>query len=59
MDVLVKLTVPNCVFQFYQQAASHIAEGSPEQIMSDALSAYAGMLSRDVSAQLKPKQDDE
>ena len=59
MDVLVKLTVPNCVFQFYRQAASHIAEGSPEQIMSDALSAYAGMLSQDVSAQLQTKTEDE
>ena len=59
MDVLVKLTVPNCVFQFYQQAASHIAQGSPEQIMSDALSAYAGMLSRDISAQLRPETEDE
>lgn len=49
MDVLVKLTVPNYIYQFYDQASRHIADCSPEEVMADALSAYAGLLSEDIS----------
>ena len=51
MDVLVKLTVPNFIYRFYKQASDHIANGSPEDIMSDALCAYAGLLNDDVEKQ--------
>ena len=48
MDVLVKLTVPNEIYRFYHQASTHVADCSAEDIMSDALSAYAGLLSDDI-----------
>lgn len=51
MDIMVKLTIPGYIYQFYEQASRHIANGSAEQIMSDALSAYAGMLSIDIAKQ--------
>lgn len=53
MDVLVKLTVPNYIYQFYDQASRHIADRSPEEIMADALSAYAGLLSEEISKELQ------
>lgn len=49
MDIPVKLTVPNFVYDFYQAAAKHVADCSAEKIMADALSAYAGLLSEDIA----------
>ena len=49
MDILVKLSVPNFIYRFYKQASDHMANCSAEDIMSDALSAYAGLLSEEVS----------
>ena len=57
MDVLVKLSIPNCIYQFYQQASAHVANSSPEDIMSDALTAYAGLLSEDVAKKLRSASD--
>ena len=51
MDVLVKLTVPNYIYRFYDQASNHVADCSPEDIMADALSAYAGLLSDEIAKQ--------
>ena len=55
MDVLVKLSVPNYVYHFYDRAAEHIAETSAEDLMADALSVYAGMISKDI-AQVRENQ---
>ncbi len=49
MDILVRLTVPNVVCKFYSQASAHVAEGTPEKVMADALCAYAGLLSSQVA----------
>ncbi len=49
MDVIVKLTVSGKVYQFYQDAARHIAESSPEDIMSDALCGYAQLISQNLA----------
>ena len=49
MDILVKLTVPNYIYRFYDGAAAHIAQSTAEDIMSDALSAYACMISEQVA----------
>ena len=49
MDIMIKLTVPNSVYRFYQDASRHIEDSSPEKIMSDALCAYAGLLSKEVA----------
>ncbi len=49
MDIIVKVTVSGKVYQFYRDAARHIAESSPEDIMSDALCGYAQLLSQDLA----------
>ena len=49
MDRLVRLTVPSYIYRFYQQASTHVADSSTEDIMSDALCAYAGLLSEEVA----------
>ena len=45
MDMLVRLTVPNDIYRFYRDASLYIADSTPEDVMADALSAYAAMLS--------------
>ena len=55
MDVLVKLTVPNYIYQFYAQASRHIADCSAEEIMADALSAYAGLLSEEICKEIEQR----
>ena len=59
MDILVRLSVPNFIYRFYKQASDHIADGSAEDIMSDALCAYAGLLSEDMAKQLQTAMDAE
>ena len=54
MDVLIKLTIPGYIYRFYHNASLHVADSSPEQLMSDALSAYAGLLSADIANRNKP-----
>jgi len=51
MDKLVKITVPNYVYRFYADASTHVLDSSAEDLMADALSAYAGLLSERVSRQ--------
>ena len=59
MDILVKVSVPNFIYRFYKQASDHIADGTAEDIMSDALCAYAGLISEDVAKQLHAVRDTE
>ncbi|MDO5154112.1 MAG: hypothetical protein Q4D50_12260 [Eubacteriales bacterium] len=49
MDIPVKLTVPNYIYRFYEEASRHVANCTTEDIMADALSAYAGLLSEEIS----------
>jgi len=49
MDVIVKLTLPNYIYRFYRNSSQYISDASPETVMADALSAYAGLLSRDIA----------
>lgn len=49
MDIMVKVTVPGYVYRFYEQAARHVANFTTEELMSDALSAYAGLLSDEIA----------
>ena len=53
MDVIIKLTVPNYIYRFYSDASRHVAGRSTEDIMADALCAYAGLLNEDVARQQK------
>ena len=59
MDVTVKLTVPNYIYRFYRNSSLHISDSSPEAVMSDALSAYAGLLSEEVARQRAQESTDE
>ena len=59
MDILVKVSVPNFIYRFYKQASDHIADGTAEDIMSDALCAYAGLINEDVAKQLHAIRDTE
>ena len=45
MNVMVKVTVPNEVYEFYSGASAQVAEHSVEDIMADALTAYIKILS--------------
>ncbi len=58
MDVLVRLTVSNAVYRFYREASRHIADASAEDVMSDALTAYAGLLSGDLPRILPEDPED-
>ena len=49
MKVLVRLTVPNYIYRFYNDSAQCIRDASAESVMADALSAYAGLLSEDIA----------
>ena len=53
MDMLIKLTVPNYIYRFYRDASRHVAGSSTEEIMADALCAYAGLLNEDMDKQRK------
>ena len=53
MDMLIKLTVPNYIYRFYRDASRHVAGSSTEEIMADALCAYAGLLNGDMDKQRK------
>lgn len=58
MDVMIKVTVPNTIYRFYQEASCHVADSSPEKVMSDALCAYAGLLTKDpAKEQPDPPED--
>ena len=48
MDIPTWIPVPENIYNFYQKAAKHIANQTTEQIMADALSAYAAILSKDI-----------
>lgn len=51
MEVTATVHIPDYVYRFYAEASQCIHSRTPEDVMSDALSAYAGMLSRDVAKQ--------
>ena len=48
MDIPATIQVPEYVYRFYQSAAKNIANQTTEQLMADALSAYASILSDSV-----------
>ena len=49
MDILTKITVPNYIYRFYEQTSQHVAGYSAGDLMADALSAYAGLISEEVA----------
>ena len=53
MDVLIKLTVPNYIYRFYKDASQHISGSSTEELMADALCAYAGLLNKEIARERK------
>ena len=57
MDILVRLAVPNFIYRFYEKASNYVVGGSAEDIMADALCAYAGLLNKEVADQLRTIAD--
>ena len=53
MDVYIRLTVPGYIYRFYKDASQHVAGSSAEDIMADALCAYAGLLNEEISKKQK------
>lgn len=51
MEITVKLTVPDYIYHFYADASHCIHGRTPTDVMADALTAYAGMLSGEVAKQ--------
>lgn len=47
MEIMVRLTVPQSIYNFYHRASAFVADSSPEQLMADALTVYAGMLTQE------------
>jgi len=45
MDISVKLSIPDSIYRFYENASVHVANCTAEDIMADALSNYAMLLS--------------
>lgn len=52
MDMLIRLTIPNYIYRFYHSASQHVADSSAEDIMADALCAYAGLINHDIAKRL-------
>ena len=46
MDIIARITLSQSVYDFYHRASAFVADSSPEQLMADALTAYAGMLEK-------------
>lgn len=59
MDIPAKITVPEYIYRFYADASRCIHGSTAEDVMADALTAYAGMLSRDIARQNKPSEPEE
>ena len=59
MDILVKLTVPDYVYRFYADASDYVFDCTAEDLMADALSAYAGLLSDAVSKEHRRRHPEE
>ena len=58
MDKLVKLTVPDYVYRFYADASKHVFDCTAEDLMADALAAYAGLLSEAVAKEHRDRLPD-
>jgi len=59
MDKIIKLTVPDYVYRFYADASGHVFDTTAEDLMADALAAYAGLLSDTVSKELRRRFPEE
>lgn len=49
MEIAAKITVPDYIYRFYADASRCIHGRTPEDVMADALTAYAGMLSDEIA----------
>jgi len=54
MEITAKLTLPDYIYRFYADASRCIHDRTAEQVMADALTAYAELLSRDIARKTPP-----
>ena len=48
MEITVNVTVSDFVYEFYAKAASDLGDRTVEEIMSEALFMYAGLIAQDM-----------
>ena len=56
METRANIVLPDYIYRFYAEASHCIRGRTPEDVMADALTAYAGMLSRDIARQTEEEQ---
>lgn len=49
MDIIARITMPDYIYRFYADASHCIQGHTPEDVMADALAAYAAMLSSQIA----------
>ena len=53
METCTNISVPDFIYRFYAEASQCIQGSTPEDVMADALTAYAGMLSPEIARMTK------
>lgn len=59
MDIPAKITVPDYIYRFYADASRCISGRTAEDVMADALTAYAGLLSREIARKVMDEKHEE
>lgn len=59
MDIAAKITIPDYIYRFYADASRCIHGRTAEDVMADALTAYAGLLSREIAQRMPPLPEPE
>ena len=59
MEIPATLSIPDYIYSFYADASRCIRGRTPEDVMADALTAYAGMLSADIAKKAAPTPEAE
>lgn len=55
MEISARITLPEYIYQFYADASRCIHGRTAEQVMADALTAYAGLLSPEIARKTGPE----
>ena len=59
MDVVVQLTVPDYLYQFYIKVAESITNTTPEESMARALYFYSGIVAEEMMKDIAPESYEE
>ncbi len=59
MEITARITLPEYIYRFYADASRCIHGRTAEEVMADALTAYAGLLSREIARKTEPLPEEE